>query len=127
MEKQTKGSNILHEDLLQIVKELVEPIDFDSLIEAGVLEEKGDWYKVIKITGLSNQARSKIRRIKIGSKGTFLKFRSPNKKLEKLLHREERSAADSSQEKNSDEEMPSAVTGEKKVAKQARRKKDTKA
>ena len=49
----------------QISKELDTPIDFDALIEAGVLEKQGAWYRVRDFSKLPSHARRKVKEIKL--------------------------------------------------------------
>jgi len=39
---------ITAEEWAENVRESLRPIDFDALLEAGILEKKGAWYKVLK-------------------------------------------------------------------------------
>lgn len=75
------------EELEERARELVTPIDFDSLVESGVLEKHRTWYKILKMDELTPHAKAKIRKIKTGEKGTLVQFRAPSKRLAKMLQR----------------------------------------
>ena len=74
-----------HAELVQLTKEGSAPIDFDSLIKAGVLEKKGDWYKVLKMDELPSHAQVKIDVINSSKGDVLVKFRTPSKRLAKML------------------------------------------
>jgi hypothetical protein len=51
---------ITKEELLEKAKQLAMPINFEALIEDGVLERKGGWYKILDITRLPEYAKAQI-------------------------------------------------------------------
>jgi hypothetical protein len=69
-----------------ITRELIAPIDFESLINSGVLEKRKGWYKILKLNKLPPHAKAKIHKLQTSSDGGVLvKFQEPSKKLEKML------------------------------------------
>ena len=82
-------SAISYEELKQRAIDLATPIDFDALIQAGVLEKKGAWYQINDWNALPEHARVKISAIR-SDDTTFVKFRAPSKRLAKFLKSEER-------------------------------------
>lgn len=77
-----KESVLTKEWLLQKAKSLATPIDFDDLIEKGILEKKGARYRILDMKRLPEHAADKI--IKISSDG-FVKFSTGTKKAERLV------------------------------------------
>jgi len=74
-----------YRELEHRARELVTPIDFDALIEAGILEKKGAWYRVLKNEELPEHAKAKISSMKTDKNGTLVKFRAPSKRLAKIV------------------------------------------
>lgn len=85
MDKKNQRPTITIEELEERARELVTPIDFDALIQAGVLEKHRAWYKILKMDELPAHAKAKIYKIKTGDKGTLVQFRKPSKRLAKML------------------------------------------
>lgn len=51
------------------------PIDFDRLVEEGVLEKAGTWWKVLDMSRLPEHARRQIVEIRAGGDGPgFVRF-----------------------------------------------------
>jgi hypothetical protein len=71
-----------HPELRQAAEALATPIDFDQLIEDGVLRKTGSWYEVVDPARLPEHARLKIKALKAGNR---VKFRKPSKRLGKFL------------------------------------------
>jgi hypothetical protein len=71
-------------ELRQTATLLATPIDFDLLITEGILEKRGEWYKITNLTKLPEHARVKIRAVRPPN---LVKFRKPSKKLQKFLKR----------------------------------------
>ena len=59
---------------------LTTPIDYAGLIQAGVIEKIGPWYKVNDWERLPEHARAQISNWQSGA-GMLVKFRKPTKKL----------------------------------------------
>jgi hypothetical protein len=76
---------ITGEELKVKMEEAVTPIDFEALIEKGVLEKRRGWYKVNKLSDLPEHAKAKIRKTKSTNEGLFVQFRAPSKRLAKML------------------------------------------
>ena len=51
---------ITREYVLEQVKSLAKPIDFDELISQGVLEKKGAWYKIPRMANLPRHVRDRM-------------------------------------------------------------------
>jgi hypothetical protein len=86
--------------LIDAAEMLAQPIDFDSLIDAGVIEKSGGWYTVLRVRELPAHALFRIKAMKSGNR---VKFRKPSKRLAKFLRsreeeRENRSGAESDAE-----------------------------
>jgi hypothetical protein len=75
------------DELRQSIVELATPIDFDQLIEDGILEKDGAWYKIRDPKSLPKHASMKIKSIQTGPKGTRVKFRPVTKSTLNLLRR----------------------------------------
>lgn len=79
---------ITRQELIEIAKELVTPIDFDGLIAKGVIEKKGAWYVVLKPNELPPHAWRQATAIKTSSKGGIsIKFRKPTKKFKAFYNK----------------------------------------
>jgi hypothetical protein len=85
MDRKNRQPTITVEELEERARELVTPIDFDALIQAGVLEKHRAWYKILIMDKLPAHAKAKIYKIKTGDKGTLVQFREPSKRLAKML------------------------------------------
>lgn len=85
MDEPKRQSIITVEQLEQRARELATPIDFDALIQAGVLEKRRGWYKILKKDELPPHAEAKIHEIRSGNGETLVKFRAPSKRLAKML------------------------------------------
>ena len=48
------------EEIVRLAKLFAKPIDFDSLVEQGVLERKGKWYAILDMERLPEHARRKM-------------------------------------------------------------------
>ncbi len=93
--KEDKAKIMTAEEWAEGTRELIKPIDFDTLIEAGVLEKKGAWYKVLKYNELPSHVRAKVIAMKqttVNDKitETLVKFSKPSRSLEKLLENYEK-------------------------------------
>jgi len=73
---------ITRESLLEQAKLHATPIDFDDLIERGILQKKGRRYKVLSWDELPEHAKVKI--ISASSDGTVT-FSKATKRAEKLV------------------------------------------
>ncbi len=82
---ETKDDLINYEELEQHARELATPIDFDALIEAGIIEKHGAWYKILKKDELPTHVNKKIYKVKTSDKGTLVQFRKPSKRLAKYF------------------------------------------
>ena len=51
------------------MEEATMPIDFDALVESGVLEKRRGWYKVNDLNQLPPHAKTQIRKSKSSSEG----------------------------------------------------------
>jgi len=72
-------------ELEQLLKEAATPIDFQELIQAGVLEKRGSWYAILKFDELPPHAKRKIKSIKqTKKKEVLVKFQPISKRTEKL-------------------------------------------
>lgn len=60
----TDNQLISREELAKLMEMARTPIDFDGLIEQGVLEKKGRWYIIKDMSRLPEHARRKIKRLK---------------------------------------------------------------
>lgn len=85
MDKKKRSPVITIEELEERARELVTPIDFDALIQAGILEKHRGWYKIIKMDELPAHAKAKIHKVITRDKETLVKFRAPSKRLAKVL------------------------------------------
>lgn len=85
MDMKNQPPVITYDELEQRTRELVMPIDFDGLIQAGVLEEHRGWYKILKADELPVHAKAKIHIARTSEKRTLVKFRAPSKRLAKVL------------------------------------------
>jgi hypothetical protein len=85
MSEKKQYQTITKEELRERIKVLTTPIDFDALIQAGVLEKQGAWYKVIKWGELPPHATGKVKSIKQTNKGMFVTFYPVDKKLAKMV------------------------------------------
>lgn len=85
MDKKRRQPVIDFAKLEHRARELVTPIDFDALVQAGVLEWRRGWYKILKMDELPAHAKAKIRVMKTNGGETLVKFRAPSKRLGKLL------------------------------------------
>lgn len=73
------------EELEELLKEAATPIDIEGLLQAGVLEQRGSWYAILKYDELPSHTKNKIKSIKQNKKKEVLvKFRAVSKKTEKL-------------------------------------------
>ena len=82
-----KSTVISLEDLKVKMEEVTIPIDFEALIESGILEKSRGWYKVNKFSELPPHAKAKIRKSKSSNEGLFIQFRPPSKRLAKMLEK----------------------------------------
>lgn len=74
------------EEFERLLREDATPIDFDALMQAGVLEQRGAWYKILKKRDLPSHASKKIQEIRNTKDGeTLVKFRVSTKRAEKML------------------------------------------
>jgi len=73
---------ITKEYVLEQAKSLAEPIDFDGLISQGLLEKKGAWYKIPRMTDLPRHVRDRM--IEYRSDGCA-KFAKGTKAAERLV------------------------------------------
>ena len=74
------------EELEELLKEAVTPIDFEELVQAGVLVKRGTWYAIRKLDELPSHAKSKIKSIRQTKKNEVLvKFQAVSKRTEKLF------------------------------------------
>lgn len=73
------------EELKELMEQAVMPIDFDDLIEKGIIEKRRGWYKVHDLKRLPTHAQSKVSEVKTTQGETFVKFRAPSTSLAKEL------------------------------------------
>jgi hypothetical protein len=74
------------EELQELLKEAVTPIDFEGLVQAGVLVKRGSWYAIRKFDDLPSHARRKIKSIRQTKNNEVLvKFQPISKRTEKLF------------------------------------------
>ncbi len=77
---------MITKELEELLNEAVIPIDFEGLVQAGVLEKRGSWYAILNINELPPHAKSKIKTIRQNKhKEVLVKFREVSKKTEKLF------------------------------------------
>lgn len=59
------------------IEEIATPIDLDALLETGILQKEGSWYRARDLRALADHARKKIIEIKEdGKAGILVKFES---------------------------------------------------
>lgn len=76
------------EQLIEILKQLATPIDFEQLEKDEIIEKKGGWYKIGDIQKLPEHASSQIQSMKTDGKGNFfVKFPTSWKKAQKSYRR----------------------------------------
>lgn len=69
------GSQIPSPDEIRALREkLSKPIDFDALIEQGVLEKSGAWYVVKDMNKLPDYAQAQISGLQTHKNGIKVKF-----------------------------------------------------
>lgn len=85
MNKRVQEPIVTTKELEQKARELATPIDFESLVRTGVLEEHKGWYKIFKMDELPAHAKAKIHKVKSSNGLTLVRFRTPSKRLVKLL------------------------------------------
>jgi hypothetical protein len=85
MEKKSFSTLASLEEFKQRTEKLITPIDFDQLINDGIIEKKRGWYKIINFQELPAHAKAKIRTAKTVNGETFVKFVPPSKRLAKML------------------------------------------
>ena len=73
---------ITREYVLEQARLLAKPIDFDELISQGLLEKKGAWYKIPRMTDLPRHVRDRM--IEYRSDGCA-KFAKGTKAAERLV------------------------------------------
>jgi hypothetical protein len=74
----------IYKELRQTAVMLATPVDLDALISDGILRRQGEWYEIMDLAHLPEYARVKIRAVRAPN---LVKFRKPNKKLQKFLKR----------------------------------------
>ncbi len=90
MEQKKGRQPMTEEEWVHLVTNLATPIDFDALIRQGVLEKRGSWYKILKMGGLPEHAKARIKAVKtLRNKQVLVTFRQSTKQAEKLLRRYE--------------------------------------
>ena len=72
------------EEIKQRARELATPIDFDSLIKAGIMEKQGSWYKILKMDELPSYIEAKISSIRSSRGTTLVKFSAPSNRNSSL-------------------------------------------
>lgn len=82
--------SLTKEELMELIRETNQPIDFDNLIENGILEKKGAWYKVLKFKELPSEVKARAVEMKQKQangevKELLLKFSKESKSLERTL------------------------------------------
>lgn len=75
------------EEVRQGIFEIAIPIDFDQLINDGVLVKEGAWYRVLDMNRLPKHASMKIKTIESGPKGVRLKFYPVTKSTMRLAEK----------------------------------------
>jgi hypothetical protein len=76
--------NTVYKDLCRVTEVLATPIDFARLFTEGVLQKRGEWYEVLDVSRLPDEACVKIKAVRAPS---LVKFRKPSKPLQKFLRR----------------------------------------
>jgi hypothetical protein len=84
------GHIMTAEELRESIIELATPIDFDQLIQDGVLKKDGAWYKIRALEDLPKHASRKLKSIENGPKGIRVKFYPVKKSTLNLLHKIQR-------------------------------------
>lgn len=87
MEQEWSDKIMTKEELEEHIKDAITPIDFEALIQAGVLEKRGSWYKICKKDELPSHANCKIKKLKIKNGEALVLFSPISKRLEKLYRR----------------------------------------
>ena len=88
MDQKTQGAKITEGELEELIKDAVTPIDFEALIQAGVLEKRGSWYVICRWNELPSHAKSKIKTVRMNKNNeTLVQFRPVSRRLEKLYRR----------------------------------------
>lgn len=64
------------DDLAEVTRLLATPIDLETLVRDGVLEQHGMWYLIKDIERLPKEALSRAHEIQFGPDGTLVKFSS---------------------------------------------------
>ena len=60
-------------------------MNYEALIEAGILEKVGGWYRILKMDELPSHAKAKISSTRVTKDGQLYKFRAPSKQLVKFM------------------------------------------
>lgn len=87
-QKPERNPVIDYEELKQKAINRATPIDFDELIQAGIIEKKGAWYQINDWSALPEHAKDKIAQMRSGDT-VLVKFRAPSKRLAKFLRDEQ--------------------------------------
>ena len=85
MNQNTDSQILSLKEFKQKGEELTTPIDFDQLVNDGIIEKKRGWYKIRNFQELPAHAKAQIRTAKTVNGETFVKFASPSKRLAKML------------------------------------------
>lgn len=82
------ADKILKEEILNVLKELATPIDFDALTARGILKKSGTGYIVLKPQELPPYAWKQASEIQLGQKGELeLKFKDTSKTAKALYRK----------------------------------------
>ena len=79
--------SIIKEKLVQQVKLLAIPMDFDELQAQGILQKRGAWYEVLDRDWLPEHAADRVTEMQFTGKRFLVKFQKSTKAMEKLHKR----------------------------------------
>jgi CRISPR/Cas system CSM-associated protein Csm5 (group 7 of RAMP superfamily) len=80
-----KLNTMTKDEMLEKAKKLATPINFEVLIDQGVLEKKGAWYQVLDMNRLPEHAKAQISEFSSDGKVKFSKnIKSAQKLVNKL-------------------------------------------
>jgi len=82
MSKDQGSAVMTKEGVLEKAKVLATPIDIEGLINDGVIEKKGAWYKILDMERLPSHAKDKITEF---ASGGMVKFSKTTKSAQKLV------------------------------------------
>ena len=80
MSRKRDYHEVTREEVERTLNVLSTPIDFDGLIEAGVLEKRGVWYKILKMDKLPEHVKRRVIANKKTKDGAVVRFSSIKKR-----------------------------------------------